>query len=110
MKARSILTTGLLAILWVAACAPAASPTPVAPEVTAQPTLQEVQPTVPPASIHTEAVQPQPASTEVPATKAPAEVPLVAATSRGPELESTDPSTVSLASGELQLVEFFRYT
>ena len=33
-----------------------------------------------------------------------------AATSRGPELHATDPSTVRLASGGLQLVEFFRFT
>ena len=33
-----------------------------------------------------------------------------AATSRGPNLEATDPATVSLASGQLQLVEFFRFT
>jgi hypothetical protein len=32
------------------------------------------------------------------------------ATSRGPNLEATDPNTVSLASGGLQLVEFFRFT
>ncbi|NOH02520.1 MAG: hypothetical protein HND47_11480 [Chloroflexi bacterium] len=32
------------------------------------------------------------------------------ATSRGPSLEATDPTTVSLASGQLQLVEFFRFT
>jgi hypothetical protein len=32
------------------------------------------------------------------------------ATSRGPNLEATDPTTVSLASGGLQLVEFFRFT
>ncbi len=32
------------------------------------------------------------------------------ATSRGPALEATDPNTVSLASGQLQLVEFFRFT
>jgi hypothetical protein len=35
---------------------------------------------------------------------------LPAATSRGPNLEATDPATVSLASGGLQLVEFFRFT
>jgi hypothetical protein len=33
-----------------------------------------------------------------------------AATPRGPKLEATDPATVSLASGQLQLVEFFRFT
>ncbi len=33
-----------------------------------------------------------------------------AATSRGPELHATDPAIVSLASGQLQFVEFFRFT
>jgi len=33
-----------------------------------------------------------------------------AATSRGPDLEATDPTTVSLTAGGLQLVEFFRFT
>jgi ABC-type Fe3+-hydroxamate transport system substrate-binding protein len=32
------------------------------------------------------------------------------ATSRGPELHATDPTTVSLASGQIQFVEFFRFT
>src|SRR5690349_21128091 len=31
------------------------------------------------------------------------------ATSRGPELHATDPTTVSLASGQVQFVEFFRF-
>lgn len=31
-------------------------------------------------------------------------------TPRGPDLEATDPTTVSLASGGLQFVEFFRFT
>jgi len=31
------------------------------------------------------------------------------ATSRGPDLEATDPTTVSMASGGLQLVEFFEF-
>lgn len=35
---------------------------------------------------------------------------LPAATSRGPNLEAVEPATVSLASGGLQLVEFFRFT
>ena len=34
----------------------------------------------------------------------------VVATSRGPNLEATDPTTVKLDSGGLQLVEFFRFT
>ena len=36
--------------------------------------------------------------------------PLAVATSRGDKLEATDPATVSLASGGIQLVEFFRFT
>ena len=40
----------------------------------------------------------------------PTGTPAIAATSRGPDLEATDPLTVSLASGEIQLVEFFRFT
>jgi hypothetical protein len=43
-------------------------------------------------------------------TEALAPTALPIATSRGPDLEATDPSTVSLASGQLQLVEFFRFT
>ena len=43
-------------------------------------------------------------------TDALAPTPLPIATSRGPELHATDPTTVSLASGGLQLVEFFRFT
>jgi hypothetical protein len=36
-------------------------------------------------------------------------LPLPVATSRGAELEATDPTTVSLTTGELQLVEFFAF-
>jgi hypothetical protein len=43
-------------------------------------------------------------------TEAPGPSPLPLATSRGPELHATDPATVNLASGGLQLVEFFRFT
>jgi uncharacterized membrane protein len=43
-------------------------------------------------------------------TEASPATPLPAATSRGPELHATDPSTVSLASGQVQFVEFFRFT
>jgi hypothetical protein len=32
------------------------------------------------------------------------------ATSRGPNLEAIDPTTVQLASGGVQLIEFFRFT
>jgi hypothetical protein len=78
----------------------------VEPEAFPQPAPLENEP---PAVAPTES-QPQAASTEIPPTQAPTEIPQIAATSRGPNLEATDPSTVSLASGDLQLVEFFRFT
>jgi hypothetical protein len=37
-------------------------------------------------------------------------VPTPAATSRGPELEASDPELARLDTGSLQLVEFFRFT
>jgi hypothetical protein len=43
-------------------------------------------------------------------TEAVAATPIPVATSRGPELEATDPTTVNLASGQVQFVEFFRFT
>ncbi len=49
-----------------------------------------------------------PAETSPPTDTSPAVQ--AAATSRGPNLEATDPTTVNLASGQLQLVEFFRFT
>ena len=111
MRLRSILTFSLLAVLLLVSCAPATAPEPVQPEVPAQ---VEIEPAAP-ASTATLA-QPEAAPTdaptieEVPPTEAPTEVPQVVATSRGPDLEATDPTTVSLNSGELQLVEFFRFT
>jgi len=53
---------------------------------------------------------PAPTRTEPTAAASPEPTPAAVATSRGPELEATDPSTVGLASGGLQLVEFFRFT
>jgi len=97
MKTRLLPSLGLLAIL-LAACAPPASPVATAPPVvvasssTPVPTQNtSIQPTVGP----TEAFVP---------------TALPVATSRGPNLEATDPNTVNLASGQLQLVEFFRFT
>lgn len=94
------LTLGLLAVISIAACAPAAP-------ATGSPTLPATGtgiPTQTPVEAPVTATQP-----EVP-TDAPTAVPEPAATSRGPALEATDPTTVSLASGGLQLVEFFRFT
>lgn len=93
----------LVAIFILSACAPAAS-SPTTKPASAMAT--ETQPAVPsvPATTQTE-VQPEATATLIP----PTEVPFVP-TSRGPELHATDPLTVNLASGQLQLVEFFRFT
>lgn len=96
-KLRIFLSLSLLTVVLVA-CAPAAST--VAP---AQPEVAEASPTTLPATdIPIQA-------TTIP-TDAVAATALPVATSRGPDLHATDPSTVNLASGGLQLVEFFRFT
>ena len=96
----SLLRFSLLAVL-LASCAPSAvteSPAqPTSPSVVIQPssTLQADIPSPTPEAVPTEAL-------------APTVLPV--ATSRGPDLEATDPLTVSLASGQIQFVEFFRFT
>ena len=100
MKRQFILHLMLFCAV-LAACAPAASATATeAPILATEPPLA-IQPTPTPAS-----------PTLEPATEPAAEEPsaLPIATSRGPELHATDPTTVSLASGGLQFVEFFRFT
>ena len=89
---------GLVAVLLTSSCAP----TPVAPAVD----------TAPPSSAPSEASAPQPTVEVETTTAAPTQAAEVqpVATSRGPNLEATDPATVALASGGLQLVEFFRFT
>ena len=89
-------TVSLIALLVISSCAPAAPALPMAATAvpaTATPADLSAPTTIAPAS--TQAVE-----MEVQAV----------ATSRGPNLEATDPATVSLASGQLQLVEFFRFT
>lgn len=100
MKTRFFPTLILFAVL-LTACAPAAG------------TETPVQPAVTPVVVIEPSATPMP-STGASATEAPqvAEAPTVLpiATSRGPNLEASDPSTVSLASGQVQFVEFFRFT
>ena len=101
MKPRFIFwTLSLVVVLLAVSCAPAA---PVSTEAVAPETAVPVEqaPATEAAALPTEAAA-DPA-TEVPAVQA-------VATSRGPDLHATDPATVSLASGQLQLVEFFRFT
>jgi hypothetical protein len=91
-------TRFLPTLLWIAvllaACAPAASQ----PAGEPGPTFQAGTPTP---SLSAQATIGSPAL--VPS-------PFPVATSRGPGLHATDPTTISLASGGLQLVEFFRFT
>ena len=94
MTKRQLLPILSLMVLFLAACAPSAT--------SANPPVEEA--TQPPAvSVSTVTV----AVSEAPVEEATA--PPVA-TSRGPDLHATDPTTVSLASGSLHFVEFFRFT
>ena len=97
MKKHFILA---LTVILLVACAPERSP--------ASPPAAATEP--PAAAVPT--VTPGAAATDAPTQAAPAEesTALPVATSRGPELHATDPATVSLASGGLQFVEFFRFT
>lgn len=96
MKTRLFLTLSLFAVLLAAACAPSTTATqpdePVIVESSATPLVE-----IPSATV--EAVPTESLATALPL-----------ATSRGSELYATDPTTVSLASGQLQFVEFFRFT
>ncbi len=92
------LRLSLLAVL-LAACAPANVTT-----ITPQPTL--IQPATT-ATIPATENPSVPAPIRLTETVAPTAIP--AATSRGPNLEATDPTTVKLASGGLELVEFFEF-
>jgi len=100
---RFIPTLSLLALL-LASCAPAAvteiptQPAAIAPTATFPPPV----PTLVQEVVPTQVVE---APTEVIAP-----TPFPVATSRGPNLEATDPGTVSLASGQIHFVEFFRFT
>ncbi|HUE97959.1 MAG TPA: hypothetical protein VMN99_01825 [Anaerolineales bacterium] len=99
MKIRFFLSLCLLAAL-LAACAPDSAPT--------NPPATATQPPVvfaPTATIAAPILEP--ATEPAPGEEATA---LPVATSRGPDLHATDPTTVSLASGGLQFVEFFRFT
>ena len=90
-----------LLILWMlllTACAPAI---PVPVEASLATPLDSAQ-------ITNQVPQGKATENLVPSTDQP--TPLIVATSRGPNLEATDPSTVNLASDRLQLVEFFRFT
>jgi hypothetical protein len=89
-----------LIVMLLAACAPAASATDL-------PAIGTEPPAVAPSTTTLAAPTLEAATQAVPSEEATA---LSIATSRGPDLHATDPTTVSLASGGLQFVEFFRFT
>jgi hypothetical protein len=95
-----------LLILLLASCAPAA----VTPESSGgQPVAPVgVEPSATPFT--PDSVTAAPAITDDMVAPTEAAAPLPVATSRGDALHATDPSTVNLASGGLQFVEFFRFT
>jgi len=93
-----IWTLGLLAVIALTACGPAATP-PIAP------TEPLSAATALPPSVQTETPV---AAAET--LQAPTSTPLLVVTPRGDQLEATDPSQVNLASGKPVLVEFIRYT
>ena len=116
MKTRFFPSLSLILVLLASACAsatpaataqtivivPSATPLVDFPSPTPDLAAQPVQSATNSSGSNLEATQVQ----------APAEAPtaLPVATSRGPNLEATDPATVTLASGGLQFVEFFRFT
>ena len=102
MKFRLLTTLSLVPVL-IAACAPGTAPVQTS-------AIQKlvVDPTA------TLTVSVAPALEQSPQPKASpiqelAPTPFPVATSRGPKLEASDPSTVSMASGGLQFVEFFEF-
>ena len=102
MKKHRFRASLILSVVVLAACAPGTPTAAPAQPAAIEPSLAPVQ----------EPVVVDPTATpvpELPAATAPVEA-LPVATSRGPDLHATDPTTVSLASGGLQLVEFFRFT
>ena len=90
---------GLVAAIVLSACAPAVTSAPsTSTEALAPATATPADLSVPTAA----------EATVVPPTQVVEA--LAVATSRGPNLQATDPTTVNLASGQLHLVEFFRFT
>ena len=76
------------------------------PTTTALPTATATKQTVNPVVTEAPIVPTAEGVSAAPTEPEPAMVP----TSRGPDLVASDPSMVNLASGQLQLVEFFSFT
>lgn len=93
IKLRLFLALSLFAVLLASACTSAGTENPGPPLVDIPSPTPDV------------AIQPPIDWTATPPRDAQP-----VATSRGPDLEATDATTVSLASGHIQFVEFFRFT
>ncbi len=113
MKIKLISTIVLSIVFMISACGPIGGPpqtenpsdivSPAVSEIPSQP--EQLPVTTEPLTMVTE----ESAPTEPPPSESPP-TPIPMPTSRGPNLEATNPSTVALASGSLHLVEFFRFT
>ena len=103
MRKRPLSLSLCLLAVSLAACAPTATQT--RPPETAAATSIITESTATPAMDLTAI----PVSTDSLNPATPAPTVQAVATSRGPNLEATDPKTVSMASGGLQLVEFFEF-
>jgi hypothetical protein len=108
MQTRLLASLILIAVL-LGACAPASTATNPPAAATPVTTILEPSTTLATSTLEPTTEPVLSGATEGP-TEAVAATPLPVATSRGPELEATDPTTVSLASGQVQFVEFFRFT
>lgn len=105
----TLLRTSLLAAL-LASCAPATATEPPAAQPVPSATVETAATPSPPVETPTAAVDLTATYLlELLSATPPVDAQPIA-TSRGPDLEATDPTTVSLASGGLQFVEFFRFT
>jgi hypothetical protein len=97
IRTRLLPTLTLFAIT-VAGCAPRAVSTNPPAATTQPPTVLVPTPSLAAPTVETATEAASGESTALPI-----------ATSRGPNLEATDPTTVSMASGGLQFVEFFEF-
>ena len=100
MTKKMLFLSLCLILVLLTACAPEAASTEAPAAGTEPPTAA-----LPAATLAEPTLE---SATELPPTDGVSVSPI--ATSRGPDLHATDPTTVSLASGGLQFVEFFRFT
>jgi len=107
LNRNTFLTLGLLAVFVLSACTPSAPASPPTPTIAAEPAAPAPE-SAPEAEAPVVAPAPE-ADAPVVEEEPPAEAPVIVVTPRGNDLEATDPSTVNLASGKPQLIEFFAF-